>query len=112
LSVEALQLSTAEVLVTLLALRLDGALGGWVSAATPKVAVTDWAALRVTAQVPVPLQAPLQPVKAEPAAACAVSVTTVPLVYVAAQVVEQPLMPDGEELTVPEPEPDLTTVRV
>ena len=34
----------------------------------------------VTAQVPVPVHAPLQPVKVEPVAAVAVSVTLVPLV--------------------------------
>ncbi len=45
-----------------------------------KVAVTVGAALIVTVQVPVPVQAPLQPVKVEPAAGAAVRVTTVPLV--------------------------------
>ena len=45
-----------------------------------KVAVTDWAALIVTTQAPVPVHAPVQPVKVEPAAAAAVSVTDVPLV--------------------------------
>jgi hypothetical protein len=43
------------------------------------VAVTDFAASMVTAQFPVPLHAPLQPVNVEPAAAVAVSVTEVPL---------------------------------
>ena len=44
-----------------------------------KVAVTDWSALIVTMQVPVPEQPPpLQPVNAEPAAGVAVRVTTVP----------------------------------
>jgi hypothetical protein len=42
------------------------------------VAVTLLAASMVTAHVPVPLQAPLQPVKVEPGNAVAVSVTTVP----------------------------------
>jgi hypothetical protein len=42
------------------------------------VAVTLVAALTVTAQVPVPEQAPLHPAKAEPAAGVAVSVRAVP----------------------------------
>ena len=42
------------------------------------MAVTDWAALMVTEQAPVPVQAPLQPAKDEPAVAAAVRVTTVP----------------------------------
>ena len=46
-----------------------------------KVAVTDCAPLIVTVQVPVPEQPlPLQPVKVDPAAGVAVSVTTVPVV--------------------------------
>jgi len=65
-----------------------------------KVAVTDCAAFIVTEHVPVPVQAPLQPVKAEPAAAVAVSVT-VPL-NDAEQVVPQ-LIPAGLLVTVPEP---------
>ena len=40
------------------------------------VAVTDRAADSVTLQVPRPVQAPVQPVKLEPAAATAVSVTS------------------------------------
>jgi hypothetical protein len=43
------------------------------------VAVTDFAVFIVTVHVPVPVQAPLQPVKVEPAAAVAVSVTEAPL---------------------------------
>jgi hypothetical protein len=45
-----------------------------------KVAVTDFAAFMVTVHVAVPVHAPLQPVKVEPAAAVAVSVTAAPLV--------------------------------
>ena len=46
-----------------------------------KIAVTTVAALRVTVQGAVPVQPPpLQPVKTDPAAGIAVSVTTVPLV--------------------------------
>lgn len=43
-----------------------------------KVAVTDSDALNVTEHMPVPEQAPLQPVKTEPAATFAVKVTIVP----------------------------------
>ena len=39
------------------------------------VAVTDLAAFMVTVHAPVPVHAPLQPVKVEPGAAVAVSVT-------------------------------------
>ena len=65
-----------------------------------KVAVTDWAAVIVTVHVPVPLHAPLQPVKVEPVVGAAVSVTEAPLVKEAEQVLPQ-LMPDGLLLTVP-----------
>jgi hypothetical protein len=44
-----------------------------------KVAVTDCAVVMLTAQGPVPVQAPPQPVKAKPAPGVAVSDTAVPL---------------------------------
>src|SRR5262245_23315514 len=53
------------------------------------VAVTARAWLIVTEQVPVPVHAPLQPVKAEPVLAAAVSVTTVPLLNENEQVAPQ-----------------------
>src|SRR5207253_2969690 len=77
-----------------------------------KVAVTVVAALRVTVQVPVPEQPPpVQPVKVEPAAGVAVSVTTVPLAKLAEQVAPQ-LMPAGALVTVPLPVPAGVTVRM
>ncbi len=58
----------------------EGALTAkWVAVARLKVAVTDCAAFIVTEHAPVPLQAPLQPANTDPAAAVAVSETTVPL---------------------------------
>ena len=77
-----------------------------------KIAVTVVAAESVTVQVPAPVQPPpLQPLKVEPAAGAAVSVTAVPLVKLAAQVAPQ-LMPAGELVTVPLPAPAGLTVRV
>jgi len=76
-----------------------------------KVAVTVVAALKVTVQVPVPEQPPLQPVKIDPAAGAAVSVTPVPLAKLAAQVAPQ-VMPAGLLVTVPAPAPALETVSV
>ena len=75
-------------------------------------AVTVVAAETVTTQVPVPEQPPpLQPVKVEPAAGVAVSVTAVPLVKVAEQVAPQ-MITAGELVTVPLPVPAGVTVRV
>jgi len=77
---------------------------------TSKLAVTAFAALIVTKQLPVPLHAPDQPVKVEVASATAVSVTPAPMVKLAAHVLPQ-LMPAGDEVTVPPPVPVLPTVR-
>jgi len=66
------------------------------------VAVTLFAALIVTEQVPVPVHAPLQPEKVWPLAGVAVSVTLVPEVKLAEQVAPQ-LMPAGKLVTVPLP---------
>src|SRR5439155_368880 len=72
-----------------------------------KVAVTVVAAESVTVHAPVPEHPPpSQPVKVEPAAAVAVSVTAVPLVKLAEQVAPQ-LIPAGELVTVPLPLPAL-----
>src|SRR5207249_4564618 len=77
-----------------------------------KVAVTVVAALRVTVQVPVPEHPPpLQPLKVEPAAGLAESVTAVPLVKLAEQVAPQ-VIPAGELVTVPLPVPAGVTVRL
>src|SRR3989441_9625910 len=75
-----------------------------------KVAVTVVPAESVTTHVPVPEQPPpLQPVKVEPAAGAAVSVTAVPLVKLAEHVAPQ-VIPAGELVTVPLPVPALLTV--
>ena len=68
------------------------------------VAVTDSAEVIVTTQLPVPLQAPLQPANTEPLAGTSVSVTTVPLAKSVMQVCVQ-LIPDGLLVTVPVPVP-------
>jgi hypothetical protein len=75
-----------------------------------KVAVTDLAADIVTVQVPVPVQAPDQPVNMEPVAGAAVSVTLVPGAYTAPHAVPQ-LIPPTLEVTVPLPAPALATLR-
>jgi len=75
-----------------------------------KVAVTVVAAESVTVQAPVPEHPPpLQPVKVEPAAGAAVSVTAVPLAKLAVHVAPQ-VIPTGELVTVPLPVPALLTV--
>ena len=83
----------------------------WLACAPPlaKFAATLSAAFIVTEQALVPLQAPLQPIKLEPAAGVEVKVTCVPLVKLALQVATQ-LIPEGELVTVPLP--DTLTERV
>ena len=87
------------------------------------IAVTDVAAIIVTVQgpVPAPLQGlpnppvtlpKLQPLKLQPLAAVAVSVTDVPAAKPSVHVDGQ-LMPAGEPVTVPPPAPpDTLTVSV
>ena len=58
-----------------------------------------------------PEHAPDQPVNADPLVAVAVNVTDVPLAKSAAQVEPQSI-PDGEELTEPDPEPASVVVNV
>ena len=67
------------------------------------VAVTVLFASIVTTQDPVPAQAPDQPLKVEPVAGVAVSVTMVPIAK---------LVPGGDDVTVPLPVPALVTERV
>jgi hypothetical protein len=76
-----------------------------------KFAVTALLASIVTSHVPLPEQAPDQPVNREPAAAVAVNATAVPLLNPAAHVVPQS-MPAGALVTVPDPGPVLLTDRV
>jgi hypothetical protein len=80
------------------------------AAEVTKVAVTFFAASIVSAQLPVPLHAPVQPVKVDPAAGAAASVTAVPELNVAEQVAPQLIAPAGAvEVTVPLPVPALPT---
>ena len=65
-------------------------------------AVTDVDAESVTEHVPVPLQAPLHPPNAEPAAGAAISVTAVPGAYDSLQSLPQSI-PAGLLVTVPLP---------
>src|SRR5207244_7459975 len=70
------------------------------------------AAVSVTVQEVAPVQPPpLHPVKAEPAAGVAVSVTSVPVRYVPEQSVPH-VIPAGVLATVPLPAPLLVTVRM
>ena len=73
------------------------------------VALTDASELSITLHAPVPLHAPDQPAKVEPAPGAELSVTVVPLAKLAPQVDPQ-LMPAGLLVTVPAPEPPVVTV--
>jgi hypothetical protein len=59
--------------------------------------------------VPVPVHAPVHPVKTELAPGLAVSVTDVPTVKLALHISPQ-LMPEGALVTVPAPLPEFVTV--
>lgn len=74
-----------------------------------KVAVTDVADAAVMLHVPVPLQAPDHPAKVEPVLGVSVSVMDVPAAKLALHVWPQ-LIPEGALLTVPDPEPESTTL--
>ena len=75
-----------------------------------KVAVTAFAPLRTNVHTPAPAHpAPDQPVKTDPTAGVAVSVIGVPLANCPEHEAPQ-LIPPGDELTVPEPEPVFVTV--
>lgn len=76
-----------------------------------KLAVTLLAASMVTVHEPVPVQAPDQPAKVLPAAACAVKVTGVLAAKLAEHVLPQ-LIPAGLLVTVPLPAPWRETDRV
>ncbi len=73
------------------------------------VAVTEVSLVKVTLQVPVPVQAPDQPANVEVAFGAAVSVTMVALVKLALHIAPQ-LIPAGLLMTVPAPVPALWTV--
>ena len=76
-----------------------------------KWAITVLAASTVTAQAPVPVHAPDQPVKVDAVSGVAVRRTNEPLLKLAEQVAPQ-VIPKGDEVTVPAPAPALLTVRV
>ena len=70
-----------------------------------KVAVTDCADDIVKVHVLVPEQAPLQPVKVDPALGVAVSVTEVPEVNALLVQLAEQLKPEGDDETLPDPVP-------
>ena len=76
-----------------------------------KLANTESSAFIVRLQARLPVHPMVQLLKAEPAAAVAVSVTGAPLEKIAEQAVPQAI-PAGLLVTVPAPKPSLTTVSV
>ena len=76
-----------------------------------KFAVTLLLCVSATVQLPVPVQAPLQPTNAERLAGVAFNVTTVPPLKAAVHALPQ-LIPAGFELTMPVPVPVSFTVSV
>lgn len=98
----------AEVWVTLLAAPVT-AVGAFFAV---NVAVTARSELIITVQVPVPEQpAPDQPANVELESGLAVSVTIEPAAKLAEHLPPQSI-PDGELVTVPEPDPFFDTVNV
>lgn len=75
------------------------------------MAVTDRLVVIETVQMPVPVQAPDQPANSFPESGVAVSVTEVLIANGAIHAVPQS-MPEGEEVMVPFPVPERTTVSV
>jgi hypothetical protein len=81
-------------------------------AASPNVAVIDFVEFTVTLQFPVPVQPPpLQPAKDEASPGVAERATSVPNAYVSEQSPPQ-LIPATSLVTVPVPEPVLSTETV
>lgn len=78
------------------------------NASRVKVAPTAVAVIAGTTHAPLPVQAPLQPVKVEPGVAIGVNVTMVPRAKFAEHVAPQ-LMPAGDEVTKPLPVPSSMT---
>ena len=64
----------------------------------------------VTLQAPEPAQAPVQLLNNQPAAGVALRETTVPELYEAEHVTPQ-LIPEGDDVTVPEPETEVERVK-
>src|SRR5258708_5519419 len=74
-----------------------------------KVAVMASAEFTVSGQVPVPVQAPLQPANVDPGSGVAIRVSCLPCASCMLQVVPH-TNPDGDDVTTPVPEPAFVTV--